>query len=514
MRWWTGVGVGLVSWALTGCTDSGSFACQDNEDCGDGICEVTGYCSFTDDSCASGRRYGDLAEQGLAGQCVALDEGSTTAMVPTTSDTPTTDNATTLEPTTTDTTTGATSERPSTEGTATDDSGSESSDGLQPAECGDGVAADGEQCFDADAFADFPIDPFAVDIAAGDFENIGTLGIAAAVNDGWGFEATTGSFCFYPSDGIGGYAAGQCTSLESPATRVLVVDGNGDGDSEALLMRQESIDTVHELGGFYDVDSYEAFGVGEPWVHDVTVADLDGDGVQDIAYSWAYGYRSRLGVDSGNSWSFADELGTAGIPGEGAAGLTLVAGETVGVDGSSWVGLFLNRYAPTILAGEWQNEGFGAASAALPWASFEGCSGIATGSRHVVVLDVDGDGPDDVIVTCNNGSFVGLRWTGDGFLSQQVTLAGAFRPVAGDVDRDGDDEVLIVSDTLEAAVLYDYDAVAEELSILHQFSVPGLNASGVLADLDEDGALDVAMAYTDERGTEATGGLRVWLQAP
>ena len=74
--------------------------------------------------------------------------------------------------------------------------------------------------------------------------------------------------------------------------------------------------------------------------------------------------------------------------------------------------------------------------------------------------------------------------------------------------------MLIVSDTLEAAVLYDYDAVAEELSILHQFSVPGLNASGVLADLDEDGALDVAMAYTDERGTEATGGLRVWLQAP
>lgn len=508
------MGLGLVSWVLVACTDSGSFACQDNDDCGDGVCEVTGYCSFVDDSCDSGRRYGDLAEQGLAGQCVALDEGSSTATAPTTSSNPTTDNATTLEPTTSDTTTGATSEGPPTESSDTEESGDESSTGTQPAECGDGIAAAGERCFDADMFGDFAIAPYVVDIAAGDFENIGTIGIAAAANDDWGFEATTGSFCFYPSDGIGGYAAGQCTALESRATRVHILDGNGDGDHEALLMREDSIDTVRELGGFYDVDAYQAFGVGEPWVHDVTFADLDGDGVQDIAYSWAYGYRSRLGVDSGDSWAFAPELGTAGIPGEGAAGLTLVAGDTVGVDSSPWVGLFLNRYAPVIMAGEWQDAGFGAASADLPWATFEGCSGIATGSRHAIVLDLDGDGPDDVIVTCTNGSFVGLRWSGDGFLPQQVTLAGAFRPVAGDVDRDGDDEVLVVSDTLEAAVLYDYDAVAEELTILHQFSVPGLNASGVLADLDDDGALDVAMAYTEERGEEATGGLRVWRQTP
>jgi hypothetical protein len=72
--------VGLA-WALTGCK-ADSFACSDASQCQldalAGYCEADGYCSFDDSSCDSGRRYGDLAGSGVAGECVAVDDGPTT----------------------------------------------------------------------------------------------------------------------------------------------------------------------------------------------------------------------------------------------------------------------------------------------------------------------------------------------------------------------------------------------------------------------------------------------------
>ena len=50
------------------------FGCADAEDCvangADGVCEATGFCSFPDEDCDSGRRYGELAGDDLAGECV------------------------------------------------------------------------------------------------------------------------------------------------------------------------------------------------------------------------------------------------------------------------------------------------------------------------------------------------------------------------------------------------------------------------------------------------------------
>lgn len=62
---------------LSACTNTSEFNCQDNTDCGsNGQCEASGFCSFPDDDCASGRRYGNLAGTGLANKCVAPDEGT------------------------------------------------------------------------------------------------------------------------------------------------------------------------------------------------------------------------------------------------------------------------------------------------------------------------------------------------------------------------------------------------------------------------------------------------------
>jgi hypothetical protein len=86
----------------TACSAAG-FACVDASDCQDGslsgVCEPSGYCSFGDDSCDSGQRYGAHAPSELAGMCVDPTAGS---------DGGSTDSATTVTTTITTTLDGGT----------------------------------------------------------------------------------------------------------------------------------------------------------------------------------------------------------------------------------------------------------------------------------------------------------------------------------------------------------------------------------------------------------------------
>lgn len=76
------LGVAVLGGALAQAACSSSvFVCHGDDDCRSGgmsgTCEATGYCSFPDPSCASGARYGGLAGDSLADECVPPGEGST-----------------------------------------------------------------------------------------------------------------------------------------------------------------------------------------------------------------------------------------------------------------------------------------------------------------------------------------------------------------------------------------------------------------------------------------------------
>lgn len=65
----------LALLVATACTDQRpAFECRAHDDCthatADGVCEPTGYCSFPDASCSSGRRYGEHASDDVAELCV------------------------------------------------------------------------------------------------------------------------------------------------------------------------------------------------------------------------------------------------------------------------------------------------------------------------------------------------------------------------------------------------------------------------------------------------------------
>lgn len=70
----------LALW-MAGCP-AADQTCEADAECGaDGQCEASGYCSFADETCDTGRRYGEQAPSGRSGECV-LSKGTTTGAVP------------------------------------------------------------------------------------------------------------------------------------------------------------------------------------------------------------------------------------------------------------------------------------------------------------------------------------------------------------------------------------------------------------------------------------------------
>ncbi len=66
MRSWL-VGLAVMT-GLAGCLRDTEFHCSDDGECGVGVCEDVGFCSFADAGCASGQRFGELAGD-LSEQC-------------------------------------------------------------------------------------------------------------------------------------------------------------------------------------------------------------------------------------------------------------------------------------------------------------------------------------------------------------------------------------------------------------------------------------------------------------
>lgn len=179
-----GRGLPLASggWALLGllglggCSGSTMFECEESSQCSlagqVGTCEPNGACSFPDESCPSGQRYGEHAPVGVAGSCVPAQdptegsattdggpgviEGSGTGIASTGS--PLDDSGTTVVATTTldagegtTTTTSSSSSSTSTDGTSTDgtSTGSPTTVLGYPAalaECNDPINLDPDVC--------------------------------------------------------------------------------------------------------------------------------------------------------------------------------------------------------------------------------------------------------------------------------------------------------------------------------------------------------------------------------
>lgn len=296
-----------------------------------------------------------------------------------------------------------------------------------------------------------------------------------------------------------GYTNESLAELRDPRSKLFLNDGSTRSDERFL--------DVTDVAGL-DVPQH---AYAASWT------DADGDGWQDL-FVGGYGF-ANLYANQGNM-TFRDATETAGIPQEG-----LVLGGAFGdVDRDGDLDLFLVRFTHADAAS--QPEGGlldqeGAANALLlnqgdgtfaPVADAAGIGAIERRSTSASIVDVDGDGRNDVYVT-NYGQPATL-WLneGDGTFTEAADAAGladgeqATCQAWSDVDRDTDLDLFVAhQEGVEDGLFLDqgdgtYER-AEDVGL--SATTRGTGWGCAASDFDNDADVDLFVAHSEATGEQA-----------
>lgn len=133
-----------------------TFLCASDADCDNGTCESSGYCSFKDEVCPSGRRYGEAAGDGLGNRCVPEAEETDDSGASVGDDAPTSSGGPASSSVSSESGDSAPEPPETTEGSSSSSASTSGSDGSRDdestgvatssAECGNGVIERDEEC--------------------------------------------------------------------------------------------------------------------------------------------------------------------------------------------------------------------------------------------------------------------------------------------------------------------------------------------------------------------------------
>ncbi|QDU83877.1 FG-GAP repeat protein [Planctomycetes bacterium Pla163] len=231
--------------------------------------------------------------------------------------------------------------------------------------------------------------------------------------------------------------------------------------------------------------SFDARGAvpAGPAAQDSAFADLDGDGIVDLAVTVDAPDRIVILRGDGNgAFTFAGSILTGG----GSSPQALVAADLDG-DGDADLAVSLKNNSAVA---SYRNDG-GLSFAAL------GSVGVGDEPRHMGVADLDGDGDLDLATSNRDGNSVTvLRNAGAGtFTAQSVAVGADPRSLAfADLDGDGDTDIAVASsDDRRLDLLTNTGgtfALTSSLSTGAQFRPDGL----VAGDVDGDGDVDLVAA--------------------
>jgi hypothetical protein len=285
----------------------------------------------------------------------------------------------------------------------------------------------------------------AVTVVAADLDGDADMDVLSA--------AFQGEIVWYENlDGVAGHFEARLISNQVPAAwSVAAADLDGDGDLDVLSASQND----NKIAWYENTDGAGSYGAQRVITlqadipRAVTAADLDGDGDADVA-SASYG-------DNAVRWyENSDGHGTFGPPQlvstAGAGAAYVFPGD---VDGDADVDLL----AASSLDGEvaWHEkldglDGFGPQQIIFD---------DATLALWVVGADLDGDGDLDVVSASLGDDTIAWHENLDGaggFGPRRVVTSAAFEAtsvVAGDLDRDGDVDLVVTAQANDAVAWYE-----------------------------------------------------------
>lgn len=259
------------------------------------------------------------------------------------------------------------------------------------------------------------------------------------------------------------------------------VDGDGLLDLVVLSTQGDAVFVYRQvvLGIFSRTDELTPIGGN---ITDVIMADLDGDEVSDVVFMFSGSQRLAWRKNMGQG-----EFGPMQVIDDVISGPTKLIADDLDGDGD----LDILASLPDVGVRWYRNNGSGVFDQPLNITT-----GFAPGNA-IALTDMNGDGSPDILLFSGpdyyNNSVLGLINTGGGnFEPPQVLLAnfaGVKDMILGDLDNDGDQD-LVLTNNWPYVSLNNGDWTFPVPTMV----VNGYTDSSVLADLNQDGTLDLLRA--------------------
>jgi hypothetical protein len=345
---------------------------------------------------------------------------------------------------------------------------------------------------------------YAYGIAAADLDGDGDLDLTSS-------DTVADKLLWFENNGKGKFTE-RLIQKEDPGwfERHAVGDVDGDKRLDVVVVKNLHGDVLwfRNSGSPRDGKLWQRFVVtkgGLPGAYDVALSDFDGDGDLDVAASsWTRGKRfvwfANPGKDKRDrAWAMhvieADLVETRTV-------------DARDVNGDGKTDLLASDTGGSLLI--WY-ENFGK-PAAKSWRKHI-IDDRTKGPTHGHFTDMDGDGDFDVVIACGmrpgvapSGEHhaawyenVGRPGRGTQWKKHKIgDVVGAFEAVAGDLDNDGDRDVVVTGWNPGQVVWFENAGKATKWKRHPLKANWALANSVILADLDGDGRLDIAA--TAERG--------------